>query len=173
MNRIIALVLYYGVAWRIPAYVPVLERFGRWLRAKCFSSIALAMGDNVNIRPGVYMGAGRGLRIGSKSGLGDECRLYMAAPISIGRNVMVGPQCMFLTGNHGTSDPTRTLIEQKVLARPILIDDDVWIGARVTLCPGAIVRSRTIIAAGSVVIGEIGPKAIYAGVPAKKIRDIE
>ena len=56
---------------------------------------------------------------------------------------------------------------------PIRIDNDVWIGAQVTLCPDAVVRSRTLFAAGSVVIGEVGPNAICAGVPAKKILDID
>lgn len=85
MKRSIFLSIYYVLAWRIPAYLPLLDLVGRWAARGVCTIIAVDAGSNLNIRPRVSIGAGRGFRIGSNSGLGDECRLYMASTVSIGQ----------------------------------------------------------------------------------------
>ena len=56
---------------------------------------------------------------------------------------------------------------------PIVIEDDVWVGARCQILKGVHIGARSIIAAGSVVTKDTEPYSIYAGVPAKKICSIE
>lgn len=170
--RSFALVLYYCIASRVPVYPRMFYRAGKWLRAALCRHIFAEVGRNVNIRPHVYFGNGRSVRIGDNSGLGDRCQLVTMSPITIGANVMIGPACMFLTGNHGYDDADRTLIQQDIIRLPITIEDDVWIGAGAIICPGAVVRSRTVVAAGSVVVGEIGPAGVYGGVPARLLKRI-
>jgi acetyltransferase-like isoleucine patch superfamily enzyme len=56
---------------------------------------------------------------------------------------------------------------------PIIVEDEVWIGANVTILPGVKIGKCSVIGAGSVVTADVEPYSIYAGVPAKKIRCLE
>lgn len=56
---------------------------------------------------------------------------------------------------------------------PIRIEDGCWIGANVTILPGVTIKAGTVIAAGAVVIHDCDENALYGGVPAKKIRDLQ
>nr|WP_243895920.1 acyltransferase [Paenibacillus sp. F411] len=77
---------------------------------------------------------------------------------------------MFCTDTHeiGTSDERGG--ERKLL--PIKVDDGCWIGARVTILPGVTVGQGCIIAAGAVVTKDCEPNGLYAGVPARRIKDL-
>ncbi|EHM32411.1 Putative acetyltransferase [Enterococcus faecium E4453] len=55
---------------------------------------------------------------------------------------------------------------------PIVIEDGSWIGANVTVIPGVTIHKGAIVAAGSVVVKDCEENALYAGVPAKKIRNL-
>lgn len=170
--RILAIILYYGLARFIPAYPKAIGDFGKSLRAFCASYLFDSIGENINIRPNVRFGKGINISLGNNSGIGEYTYIVAMDKVLIGQNVMMGPECMLLTGNHGYDDVNKTLIEQSILVDEIIIEDDVWIGARVILLPGAKIKKRTIVAAGSVVSGEIGPNGIYGGVPAKLIKEI-
>jgi maltose O-acetyltransferase len=91
--------------------------------------------------------------------------------VKIGRDVMIGEELIAISRNHefsSTETPMRTQGFQK--DQPITIEDDVWIGTRVTILPGVIVGKGSIVGAGSVVTKNVPPYAIVAGNPAKLIR---
>lgn len=54
---------------------------------------------------------------------------------------------------------------------PVTIEDNVWIGANVTILPGVVVGRGSVIAAGSVVTKSVPPNSLVAGVPAKVIKE--
>lgn len=92
--------------------------------------------------------------------------------IKIGNYVMIGPNTTFVAQNHATSDWSSPMIFNKNYERKnIVVEEDVWIGANVTILAGVTVGRGSVIGAGSVVTKDIEQYSIYAGIPAKKIRD--
>lgn len=59
------------------------------------------------------------------------------------------------------------------IAKPVTIGNDVWMGANVVVLPGVTIGDNVVIAAGAVVTKDVPSNTLVAGVPAKKIRDLE
>ena len=114
--------------------------------------------------------------IGEYSSLGDYGYYISArASISIGNYVMSGPQVMMITGNHRIDYIGEYMInvtndmKNENDDMPIVIEDDVWIGARAIILKGVTIHTGSVIAAGSVVTKDIPPYEVWGGVPAKFI----
>ena len=90
--------------------------------------------------------------------------------MQIGNFVMIGPNCSFLSVDHDFHDWKKPMLFQKVLMKPIKIEDDVWIGANVTVLGGVTIGRGAVVGAGAVVTKDVPGYAIAAGVPAKVIR---
>ncbi len=89
---------------------------------------------------------------------------------------MFGPQCMVIAGNYNISDAITTMMDTPKLFdkdkdKGIIIENDVWIGARCIILYGAHVSEGTVAAAGAVVTCKTKPYSIYGGVPAKLIKN--
>lgn len=111
--------------------------------------------------------------------MGEHCyinahsTLYTGNGIDIGNYVLIAPGCVLVPTNHNYHSRTVPIRHQGFLPSKggIVIEDDVWIGANCTILDGSLIRQGAIIAAGSVVIGEIGAFQIWGGIPAKFIRE--
>jgi maltose O-acetyltransferase len=165
--RILIWAVYHFFARILPpTWVPWSCGAGtiRCALAKC---LLAECGRNVNIEKGADFGTGRHVRIGDNSGIGINCKV---GHIRIGRDVMMGPDCIMLSQNHRFDDPSRPMIEQGwYQPEPVEIGDDVWIGTRVIIMPGVKVDKGAILAAGAVVTKDVEAYAIMGGCPAKKI----
>ncbi|MGE2735308.1 acyltransferase [Mycolicibacterium vaccae] len=113
---------------------------------------------------------GAGLSIGDYSGIGDYAHIGCSGGVRIGRDVIAGPYVTFHSQEHITDDLEATIRSQGTREAEIVIEDNVWIGARATFLSGARIRSGTVVAAGSVVRGEFPPNCVIGGVPAKVIK---
>ena len=92
-------------------------------------------------------------------------------PVIIGEDVMMGPGCTLISRDHVFDDVSRPMNTQGLgEERPIRIDDDVWIGASVTITAGVRVGRGSILAAGSVVTRDVPPFSVSGGVPARVLR---
>lgn len=126
-------------------------------------------GTNVNIQKGARFGGGTHLRIGDNSGLGINCSIPDGS--IFGNDVMMGPNCYVHHYNHvfdKINVPMR--LQGHTESKPVVIDDDVWIGRDVTIMVGRHISKGTIIAANSVVTKDFPPYSIIGGNPAKLIR---
>jgi len=85
--------------------------------------------------------------------------------LEIGRNVMIGPHCYFTDADHG-SEPESSVKSQPMRRAPLIVEDEAWIGAHVTVLPGVRVGRGAIVGAGAVVTRDVPAMAIVAGVPA-------
>ena len=121
-------------------------------------------GSNVNIeRNAVFTPE---LSIGNNSGIGVGCELW--GNITIGDDVMMGPEVIIYTQNHSKNKldiPMR--MQGYDNAEPVEIGNDVWIGRRVMIMPGVKIGNGVVIAAGAIVTKDIPDNVIVGGVPAK------
>ncbi len=116
-------------------------------------------------------GAAANLTVGSYCWLNGPIFLDVSTTIRIGNHVTVGNHVVFTTAHHDIG-PTEHRAGP-VRPRPISIGDGAWIASCVTVLPGAKVGAGTVIAAGSVVVGEIPPNVLAGGVPARVIRNLD
>lgn len=100
--------------------------------------------------------------------INSNCYWDARGGIQIGDNVIFGPFSKILTANH--------LYESNFIPygfgfeyRPVIIEDNVWIGANVLILPGVKIMQGAIVGAGSVVTKDVQPLEIVGGNPAKKI----
>lgn len=114
------------------------------------------------------------LRIGEHCVLGTHSQIVGTHGVTIGRDVMTGPQCYFGGSRHGTArtkpdgTPAPPMIDQSTYSRgPLTIGDDVWLGAGVRVMEGVSIGNGAVVGSGAVVTKDVPPYAIVAGVPAR------
>lgn len=89
--------------------------------------------------------------------------------IEVGRDCMIGPHCYITDADHGTA-PGRSVKSQPMTKAPVIIEDEVWIGANVVILPGVRIGKGAVVGAGSVVTKNIPANVIAVGVPAQVLR---
>jgi acetyltransferase-like isoleucine patch superfamily enzyme len=138
----------------------------------------ITLGDDVtigrfaSIRPSSYYGIdlGEGLQVGSGSAIGAYCWIGASGFVEIGRDVLLGPRVSILPENHVFADVERTIKEQGVEREGVVIEDDCWIGANVSILAGVRIGTGSIVAAGAVVTKSVPPGCIVGGVPARILK---
>ena len=168
IKRIFFYLLYYWFARHLPiSYRPYA--FGaKYIRYWICKQLFAECGKNVNIEHGAEIGSGKRVRIGDNSGIGVNCWIKEAI---IGKNVMIGPDVVFISAKHRFDDPDRPIQEQGILELgPITVGDNTWIGTRVIVLPGVKIGKCAIIGAGAVVTKDVPDYAIVGGNPARIIR---
>src|SRR5574344_486255 len=120
--------------------------------------------DSSVICPPFHCDHGNGIKVGNDVFLNYDCVILDGAYVTFEDHVKVGPCCKFMTPQHPINYLERR--ESKETSSPILIGEDAWLGANVTVCPGVRIGRRSIIAAGSVVIRDIPDDCMAAGKPA-------
>jgi maltose O-acetyltransferase len=121
------------------------------------------------IRAGCYFG-GRDIVIGSGTRVNCRCFFDGAAPIRIGKKCGIGMEVMFCTSSH-TIGPAVDRAGP-FNAQPITVGDGCWIGARSVILPGVTIGNGCVIATGAVVNRDCGANGLYAGVPARRIKEL-
>jgi acetyltransferase-like isoleucine patch superfamily enzyme len=141
--------------------------------AKLFGKKYIKLGFNVEIGDfAVLKTFGGIIEIGLDSQIGPCTVLYGGkSGIIIGKYVMVGPHVMFAVGSHNykQTDVPMLCAEELNSKGPIIVEDDVWIGAHCVICDGVHIATGCVIGAGAVVTKSTEAYGIYAGVPARKI----
>jgi acetyltransferase-like isoleucine patch superfamily enzyme len=148
------------------------------INALSFNGISL--GDHVSIArnsilfcTGVIAQKGTGIIIGDRTGI--SARAYFAGQggITIGNDVIMGPNVQIFSENHNFSDLNLKIKEQGVTKSPVVIGNNCWIGGGATILAGVILDDGCVVAAGSVVNKSFGTNSIIAGIPAKLIKNRE
>lgn len=133
----------------------------------------IALGDDVYLGRGAHVACTDGsVRIGSFVSIGPGVYVAAKGDVTIGSYVGIGPRAMLVSGGHGIEiDPAGTpMLRQPRSAKPIAVGDDVLIGAGAIVLEGAAIGSGAVVAAGAVVAGDVPPRAIVGGVPARVLR---
>jgi acetyltransferase-like isoleucine patch superfamily enzyme len=93
-------------------------------------------------------------------------------PVTIGSHVNIAQGVVITALNHNFANPSKLIDTQGVTTRPIIIDDDVWIGANATITPGVSIGAHSVIGAGAVVTHDIPAGSVAYGSPAKVMKTI-
>lgn len=115
---------------------------------------------------------GKFIHIGNGSFLNYDCLILDGCKISIGCHVYIGPRTIITTASHPIYAPVR--VEHYGIHKPVVIEDNVWIGAGSIILPGAFIGRNSVIGAGSVVTakGRIPQDCIAFGNPCQVHRMI-
>ena len=151
------------------AWLPKSQRskFAKGLRVFFARRILKSCGKNVNIEKNAYFTPD--VSIGDRSGIGIDCEIN--GPVSIGNDVMMGPEVIIYTSGHNFARSDITMIEQGSSEKePVIIGDDTWIGRRVMIMPGVTIGKGCVIGAGAVVTKDIPDYTVAGGVPAKVLK---
>ena len=119
---------------------------------------------------GVIRNLGEGIVIGNNVGIAQNCFIQVRGKVSIGDNVIFGPNVSIFSENHNFDNPDLPVSVQGETRKGVTIEDGVWIGTRSVILDGVTVGKNSIIAAGSVVNKDVPPFTISGGIPSKIIR---
>lgn len=140
------------------------------LRVKLLRLLGMRIGPETKIHGRCWFG-GVNIKIGARSWINYGVTFDNAAMIVIGDDCLVGPQVMFVTSSHEVGPSQRRGAKAK--AMPISVGSGCWLGARSLILPGVTIGEGCVIAAGSVVTRSCAPNTLYAGVPARAIRELD
>lgn len=124
------------------------------------------VGKSVQIRASAKFTYPWKVSIGDYSWIGDNVQFYSLDTISVGKNCIVSQESYLCTGSHNIKDPYFGLI-----TRPIVIKDGAWVASDVFVYPGVTIHEMAVVAARSTVTKDIPVKEVYAGSPAKFIKN--
>ena len=147
-----------NIYWSVRMDTPPYRRFwlGRRSVIESYCCINNAVGD---------------VTIGDYTRIGIHCTVI--GPVCIGNHVNLAQGITVTALNHNFADTNRRIDEQGISTRPVVIGDDVWIGANAVILPGVTIGRHVVVAAGAVVTKDVPENTIVAGVPAKVIKKLE
>lgn len=147
----------------------IAEAYDREKLSKLFSQlIGKPVDEGFGLFPPFFSDFGKNITIGNNVFINSGCKFQDQGGITIGDNALIGHNVVLSTLNHGFQPQDRPNLYPK----PIVIGDNVWIGANATVVPGVTIGDNVIVAAGAVVTKDIPSNMVCGGVPAKVLRHI-
>ena len=145
------------IYWSVRMDTPPYRKFslGRHSVMESYSCVNNAVGDVV---------------------IGDYTRIgihnTIIGPVTIGSHVNLAQGITVTALNHNFEDKNKRIDEQGVSTKPVVIGDDVWIGANAVILPGVTIGKHAVVAAGAVVTTDVPDNTVVGGVPAKVIKKL-
>ncbi len=129
-----------------------------------------SVGKNCVVTAPFWCDYGYNITIGDDFYTNHNLIILDAAPVTIGNNVFIAPQCCISAAGHPVDHERRNAGLE--FARGITIEDNVWIGTHVSILPGVTIGHNSVIGAGSVVSKDIPANVVAVGVPCRVVREI-
>ncbi|HEX7224911.1 MAG TPA: sugar O-acetyltransferase [Candidatus Limnocylindria bacterium] len=140
-------------------------------RRRILGQLLGSVGERVAIRPPLFMDYGYQTTIGPGTFINFGAVILDVGRVTIGADVQIGPNVQLLTPTH----PLDPGIRRRALEaqRPITIEDNVWLGGGVIVCPGVTIGRDTVVGAGAVVTRDLPPGVLAVGNPARVVRRLD
>lgn len=123
-------------------------------------------------RLGIWVNAGGVLDIGDGVGV-SNATLVCFQSLTIGGDTFIGGGCRIYDTDFHPLDPgARVRGENAVRTAPVVIGERVFVGGHALLLKGARVGDESVVGAGAVLSGEVPPREIWAGNPARCVRKL-
>ncbi len=139
-------------------------------RRRILSDLLGSLGEGTEIRPPFHCDYGYQTHVGRDTFANFGLVVLDVARITIGDDVQIGPRVQLLTATHPLAPGPRR--DKWEAAEPITIEDNVWLGGGVIVCPGVIIGANTVVGAGSVVTRDLRPDVLAVGTPARVRRSL-
>lgn len=151
-----------------------LERiFYKWYNKKIFVKIQCNL-NSLNIGPEYYKDFNikhpEKLSIGNGTAISGNCMINAKGGVNMGKFCHIAKGLTIYSHNHNFKSKEFIPYDNQEILKPVSIGDAVWIGANVTIAPGAKIGHGVVISSGSVVFGEVPDCAIMRGNPAEIIK---
>ncbi|GAB2502202.1 acyltransferase [Lysobacter humi (ex Lee et al. 2017)] len=147
------------------------------LRARCLGALGARIGRNVRIYECRLINLEEGfrnLRVDDDVHIGAGCLLDLKGPLWIGPGSTLSPRvCVITHADPGASHGSPLCDRFPPESDGVSIGEHCWIGTAAVVLSGAVLGARTVIGAGAVVKGMLEGAAVYAGVPARRLRTLE
>ncbi|WP_239732889.1 acyltransferase [Mammaliicoccus sp. P-M55] len=141
----------------------------RYLYSKKYAKY---IGDNVFIGKYVTLKNMKNLSVGNNVSIHAYNYIDAYGDITIQDNVSIANHCTIISSDHTWDDRDTPIKYNKVLKKPILIKEDVWVAAGVRILGNTVIEKRNVIGAGAVLNKSTEKNGLYVGVPIKKIKEI-
>jgi maltose O-acetyltransferase len=161
-------------SWRFLVLQEMLRQipgeFGFAIRARLLGRRFARVGPGLRVFPGTRLFGVDHLKVGAHCWIGLDNTIQAHGGVEIGDHVLIGPGVKIWSVNHVFADPNRPIIEQGYEHKPVIIGNNVWIGANAFVMPGAHIGDGVIVSAGSVIGAKtVEPYSVMAGNPARRI----
>lgn len=163
--------------WYVRMLAPLYQHRGR--RSKIYRSVRMDTPPYRKFSLGNYSVIESFSCINNAVGdviIGDHTRIGLhntvIGPVSIGSHVNLAQGITITALNHNFEDKEQRIDSQGVSTNPVILGDDIWIGANAVVLPGVSIGNHAVVAAGAVVTKDVPPHSLVAGVPAKIIKEI-
>ena len=140
-------------------------------RISFLKSILGSIGENTEIMPSFWCDLGKNIYIGHNTYINHGVVILDCDKVTIGNHVRIAPGVVLAAVTHPVS-PRKRVDNAYNLIKPIIIHDNVWIGANAVIDVGVSIGENSIVAAGSVVLEDVPANVVVGGVPAHIIRTL-
>nr|WP_278474398.1 sugar O-acetyltransferase [Megamonas funiformis] len=154
-------------------YVEILNKLSNseiQRRRDFLRTFVAKLDEGAMINSPFYMEFANHLEMGVNSFINYDCIMLNNAMVKLGDNVLVGPKVSFYTAMHPIDAKQRE--QWLVYAKPIIVEDNVWIGGSATILGGVTIGKNAIVGSGAVVTKDVEPNTIVVGNPARVLRKI-
>jgi acetyltransferase-like isoleucine patch superfamily enzyme len=139
------------------------------VRALFSELIGKKVDDTFFLIPPFYTTGGLDISVGRNVFVNQNCTFYDLGGLAIADDVMIGPNVTIITSGHPIEPSRRRAF---VIAKPIVIERNVWIAAGTTIIGGVTIGENSVVSAGSVVTKDVPPNTLVGGNPTRVIRSI-
>lgn len=156
-----------------------LIRFPIDLRGAKYIKVSKGFTTGVGCRLEAYpMSREQTMFFGENVQMNDYVHITAMKSVIIGSNVLLASKIYISDCSHGSyngdefdSNPNIIPNKRALMAKPVIINDNVWLGEFVSVLPGVVIGKGTIVGANSVVSKSLPPYVIAVGSPAKPIKE--
>lgn len=171
MKRELRIILVSGITFFLrPIYTVArvfrLAKINRLIRSASWNAKLDSLGENSIIYPSVVIHAPNKVKIGRHCAIAEFVHMWGGGTITIGNSVIIASHAVITSQTH---DKCATSYRDTTVRSPIVICDNVWVGAGAIILPGIILGEGCIIGSGAVVTRNVAPWTTVAGVPATPI----
>jgi maltose O-acetyltransferase len=138
-------------------------------RARILERCGIAVGHAL-VEPGCFF-FGDGVQLGDWAWINHRCYFDSRDRIVVGERCSLAMEVMLCTSGHLPGDAGKRA--GAYVSGPIVIGAGSWLGTRATVLGGVTIGEGCIVAAGAVVTEDLEPHGLYAGVPARHVRDLD
>lgn len=151
-------------------------RFGSLCDVRSGSHFAIGrradvrFGDRCVLDYGFTLESSGHLEVGSGSVFGHHCTIAVERSVIIGKGCLFGEMVSIRDHDHAFANTETAILHQGRISSPVLIGDDVWVGAKATITQGVTIGAGSVVGAHAVVTHDLPPGSVAVGVPARIVR---